>query len=211
MPHVTDVFREVCLTKFFFSPFGIQIASRLWKIKIHTLCSRTDLMILRGQKSHVGKFLCDIYIFEARMSRNAALPEHCICFVFLSYPVNLLLVRWCPFRLVWSLEHVQNFPPDKTDRDARLMYGRNVASVRGEEFCHRITKFRMFCLLSLRNESICRSDQAFRKKLWLTVKLLKISNFTFSHNDFYEICMLKSFNSHISVVVWSFFEFGTVS
>ena len=37
------------------------------------------------------------------------------------------------------------------------------------------------------------------------------SNFTFFHNVFYAICTSKSFNSHISVVVCSFFEFGTVS
>ena len=33
----------------------------------------------------------------------------------------------------------------------------------------------------------------------------------FSHNVFYAICFLKSFNNHISVVVCSFFEFGTFS
>ena len=38
-----------------------------------------------------------------------------------------------------------------------------------------------------------------------------MSNFTFFHNVFHAICILKSFNSHISVVVFSFFEFGTVS
>ena len=43
------------------------------------------------------------------------------------------------------------------------------------------------------------------------MKSLKISNFTFFHNVFYAICILKSFNSHISFVVCSFFEFGTVS
>ena len=48
-------------------------------------------------------------------------------------------VCWCWFRLVWSFEHFQNFPLDKKDRDACLMYGRYVASVRGDEFCHRIT------------------------------------------------------------------------
>ena len=37
------------------------------------------------------------------------------------------------------------------------------------------------------------------------------NNFTFFYNVFYAICVLKSFNSHISVVVCSFFEFGTVS
>ena len=36
-------------------------------------------------------------------------------------------------------------------------------------------------------------------------------NLNFFHDDFYEICILKSFDSHISVVVSSFFEFGTVS
>ena len=45
------------------------------KEKIYTLCSRADLIILRGQKSHVGKFLCDIYtcIFIARMLRKCGL------------------------------------------------------------------------------------------------------------------------------------------
>ena len=48
----------------------------------------------------------------------------------------------------------------------------------------------------------------FRKALWKNVKLLKMSNFTFFQNVFYAICILNSFNSHISVVVCSLFEFG---
>ena len=35
--------------------------------------------------------------------------------------------------------------------------------------------------------------------------------FTIFHNVFYAICILKSLNSQISVVVCSFFEFGTIS
>ena len=38
-----------------------------------------------------------------------------------------------------------------------------------------------------------------------------MSNFTFAHNVFDAICILKSFNNHISVVVCNFFEIGTVS
>ena len=49
------------------------------------------------------------------------------------------------------------------------------------------------------------------RQTWTKVKLLKLSNFTFSHNVFYTICILKSFNSNISVVVCSFLKFGTVS
>ena len=93
--------------------------------------------------------------------------------MFVSYPVNLLRVRRCTFRPVISFEHVQNFPPDKTDRDACLMYGRYVAymllksiarvsSIRGDEFCHRIIKFCMFCPFSLCNKSVCQSDQDFK-------------------------------------------------
>ena len=47
--------------------------------------------------------------------------------MFVSYPVNPLLLRRCPFRPVLSFEPVQNLPQDKTDRDARLMYGHYVA------------------------------------------------------------------------------------
>ena len=53
-------------------------------------------------------------------------------------------------------------------------------------------------------------EKCFMKTL-KKVKLLKMSNFTFFDNVFYAICILKSFSSHISVVVYSFFEFGTVS
>ena len=53
-------------------------------------------------------------------------------------------------------------------------------------------------------------EKNFRKTLWKKVKLLKMSNFTFFHNVFYAVCILRSLNSHISVVVCSFFEFGTV-
>ena len=42
-------------------------------------------------------------------------------------------------------------------------------------------------------------------------EIAQMSNFTLFQNVFYGICILKSFNSHISVVVCSFFEFGTVS
>ena len=38
-----------------------------------------------------------------------------------------------------------------------------------------------------------------------------MNNFTFFHNVFHENCILKSINSHILVVICSFFEFGTVS
>ena len=54
-------------------------------------------------------------------------------------------------------------------------------------------------------------EKSYRKTLWEKVKLLKMSNFTFFHNVFYAICILKSFNSHMSDVVCSFFEFGTAS
>ena len=43
------------------------------------------------------------------------------------------------------------------------------------------------------------------------VKLLKISSFTMFHNVICAICILKSFDSHILVVICSFFNFGMVS
>ena len=56
--------------------------------------------------------------------------------------------------------------------------------------------------------------------MWEKVKLLKMSNFTFFYNVFFAIFYLKipfaiftlkSCNSHISVVICSFFEFRMVS
>ena len=38
-------------------------------------------------------------------------------------------------------------------------------------------------------------------------EIAQMSNFTFFHNVFYTICILKSSNSHISAVVCSFLEF----
>ena len=49
------------------------------------------------------------------------------------------------------------------------------------------------------------------KTLWKMVKLLKMSNFTFFHIVFYAIWILKLFNSLISLVICSCFEFGTSS
>ena len=71
-----------------------------------------------------------------------------------------------------SFEHVKTFPLEKTDREACSLYGHCVAytlhkqiarasSVRGDELCHWITKFCMFCPFFLNNVS--RSDQAFKE------------------------------------------------
>ena len=53
-------------------------------------------------------------------------------------------------------------------------------------------------------------EKSVRKTLWKKVNLLKLSNFTFFHNVFYAICILKSYYRHILVIVCNFFEFGTV-
>ena len=54
-------------------------------------------------------------------------------------------------------------------------------------------------------------EKTTEKTLWKKVKFLKMSSYTCFHIDFYVICILKFFDHHISVVVGSFFEFGTVS
>ena len=65
---------------------------------------------------------------------------------------------------VESFEPIQTFSSDKMDRDPRLMYSyvaytlhkltARALSVRGDRFCHRITKCCMFCLFFLRNKSV---------------------------------------------------------
>ena len=40
------------------------------------------------------------------------------------------------------------------------------------------------------------------------MKLLKMSNFIFFHDVFYANCILKSFNSHVLIVVCSFLNLG---
>ena len=98
--------------------------------------------------------------------------------MFVSYPVNQLLVWRYLSNPKESFEQVKKFPSDKTDRDVSLMYSHCVAytphkpiakasSVRGDEFCHRITLFRMFCPYSPFNKSVSQSDQAFILKYYL--------------------------------------------
>ena len=72
-------------------------------------------------------------------------------------------------------------------------------------------QFHLFpqCFLCKKKKPLGKKN-TFRKT-WKNVELLKMSNFTFFHNVFYAVCTLKSFNSHISVIVCSLFEFGTVS
>ena len=70
-------------------------------------------------------------------------------------------------------------------------------------------------------ESICRRQiKCYLKTLTLSSiythfntlkKKAKMSNFTFFHSVFYAIFIFKFLNSHISVVVCNFFEFGMVS
>ena len=68
-----------------------------------------------------------------------------------------------------------------------------------------------FCVLTLSSiyTHFNKLKQKSFWKTWKKVKLLILRNFTFFHNVFYAICILKSFNSHISVC--SSFEFGTGS
>ena len=60
---------------FFFFSFWNTNSFSFVKEKIYTLCSRTDFRIVGGQKSLVNKFLCDIFIFFARMSQNHGFAE----------------------------------------------------------------------------------------------------------------------------------------
>ena len=94
--------------------------------------------------------------------------------MFVSYPVNPLLVQRCPVMSIsfgFKFLTCSKLSTDKMDRDARLMYSHymvymlhkslaRVLSVRGDEFCHQITKFCMFCPFSLCNKSVFWSDQA---------------------------------------------------
>ena len=54
-------------------------------------------------------------------------------------------------------------------------------------------------------------EKSFWKTSWKKVKSLRMNDFTLFHNVFYGFCILKSFTSHISVVICSFFQFGMVS
>ena len=63
-------------------------------------------------------------------------------------------------------------------------------------------------LSSIYTHSYTLKKKGFRETMWKKAKLL---NFTFFHNVFYAIDILKALNSHISVVVFSFFEFGMIS
>ena len=105
--------------------------------------------------------------------------------MFVSYPVNLFLVRQCPVMsgdvhfAQWEvLRMFKTSTAQNGQRHIRLMYGHCVAytlhkliiNVRGYEFCHLITKFCMFCLFSLRNISFSPLDQDFSNNIYITLK-----------------------------------------
>ena len=56
-----------------------------------------------------------------------------------------------------------------------------------------------------------KTKKKIKENIVVKGEIAQMSSFTFFHNAFYGICILKSFNNHISVVVCSFFEFGTIS
>ena len=102
---------------------------------------------------------------------------------------------------LWSLVKMQSIVSEEKFFEGRV-YGRTHGRTDGW-----LTQRHDNSLLAFGHWSL----KSIRKTLWKKVKLLKMSNFTFCHNVFYAISILKSFNSHISVVVCSFFEFGMVS
>ena len=69
----------------------------------------------------------------------------------------------------------------------------------------------LLTLSSLYTQFNTLKKKSVRKTLWKKVKLLKMSNFTFFHIFFCEICILKLCNNLISFGVSSVFQFGTVS
>ena len=90
-------------------------------------------------------------------------------------------------------------------------HGDVLSPILQEQSSNEILIFLCSTLSSIYTHSNTLKKKIFGKALWKKVKLLKMSNFTFSHNVFYAICILESFNSHILVVVCSFLEFETVS
>ena len=70
------------------------------------------------------------------------------------------------------------------------------------------------CLLKTlweKEKSLITSNFSFSHRVFCPLTLSQTSNFTFFHNVFYAICISKSFDSHILVIICSFFEFGTVT
>ena len=100
-------------------------------------------------------------------------------------------------------------------------YVHHVLKLCKKVFNHLVSMVRGLSLFEIRKSLLTLSaigidfntmkKKSFWKTLWKKVKLLKMSNFTFFHNFFYAICILKSFSSNISVVFCSFLEFGMVS
>ena len=82
--------------------------------------------------------------------------------MFLSHLVNLLFVLQCLFHLVGGFENVQKISTGQNR--LTLMYGHCVAFMLQKSikiFVTRELNSGMFCLFSLCNKSVSRSDQAF--------------------------------------------------
>ena len=67
------------------------------------------------------------------------------------------------------------------------------------------------CMVLLCGNGLKHSRKKLQENKVEKVRLHNVSSFTFFRNFFYAICILKFVNSHISVVICIFFEFGTVS
>ena len=82
-------------------------------------------------------------------------------------------------------------------------YQLNVFTIEWQILVFNYLPFPPYILISTQRSKHCRKNEV--------IQISIITFFTFFHNVFYGISFLKSFSSHISVVVCSFFEFGTVS
>ena len=103
------------------------------------------------------------------------------CNVKLPYLDALLAVSMCFFcSLRWR--HLQGLS------DLTLSAMREKRDVNSLSYSLRLT------LSSIYTHFNTLKGKSYKKTLWKKVKLLKMSNFTFIHNDFHAICILKSFN-----------------
>ena len=69
-------------------------------------------------------------------------------------------------------------------------------------------KVHQLTLSSIYTDFNTLKKKSSRKTLWKKVEIAHFEHFTFFHDVFYTICILKSFDSHISVVISASLNLG---
>ena len=187
--------------------FGSGLKFVVWeRVKETRGCLQEGNMLTIGPFFHTGTLVSDLSLIPIY---RQPLYQHCFVVYLRYHGIEFCHLSTIYFSLISEDCFVMTRFVVKRRYDSFACFWHHRHQVLPEfDPCCLKKVFNPFLHINLFNHI---GEKKCRKTLWKKVKLLFLSNFTFFRNVFYALYILKSFNSHYSVVVCNFLELGTMS